>query len=342
MAYRSVLTPFPLRQFPTIFRSTQVIYHQKIFNKLRYLIKKFPPCPHNCYITCSGKTDGIGAQVQAVLSTMLFAYDMGITYVHTPFKTIAHNTERDPQWEQKWESFFSLGKGEIALSHLPDTSLDIVPLEHPRKLQKKANTLYVLPHCHDYADLFPERYSALYQTFYKKISSRPEHKYEQHHESNTVNVAVHVRRGDVSKHGSDAFRYTENSYVASLLKNLQKILESIGVKPLFNIYSQGHVRDFCELQGIDIDFHLNLCTFQTFHNLASADILVMSKSSLSYSAALFSRGIKIYEPFWHNPPPDWIVADNAGKFSKTQFKKKYLSNQKLPINKGLPKNEQAA
>jgi hypothetical protein len=60
----------------------------------------------NYFITCSGKKDGAGAQALATLSTMLFARDAGLHYVHTPFKHIQHNPDGDPVWEKKWEAFF--------------------------------------------------------------------------------------------------------------------------------------------------------------------------------------------------------------------------------------------
>jgi hypothetical protein len=44
--------------------------------------------------------------------------------------------------------------------------------------------------------------------------------------------------------------------------------------------------------------------------LIAADILIMSKSSVSYAAASFEE--LLYEPFWHSPPDDWIVRDAHG------------------------------
>ncbi len=66
-------------------------------------------------------------------------------------------------------------------------------------------------------------------------------------------------------------------------------------------------------------FHLNECPFTTFHHMVSADVLVMAKSSFSYSAALFSNGIKIYLPFWHKPLQNWIVVNENGGFNKKKF-----------------------
>lgn len=49
--------------------------------------------------------------------------------------------------------------------------------------------------------------------------------------------------------------------------------------------------------------------FEDFCLMASADILVTSKSSFSYLAGLSnSKSIKIYSEFWHATPKDWIEA----------------------------------
>ena len=48
-----------------------------------------------------------------------------------------------------------------------------------------------------------------------------------------------------------------------------------------------------------------------FLKMMQADLLITSKSSLSFVAGLFNRNsIKIYTPFWHTAPADWIDASN--------------------------------
>ena len=115
----------------------------------------------NCFITCSGKTDGAGAQIQAALSTMLLAKAMNMRYVHTPFRTmIAHRPEeRNDEFVKRWESFANLGVNELNIGEIDTIKVDVVYLEHPRGIRKKENTLYVLPDCHALADRCPNLYS---------------------------------------------------------------------------------------------------------------------------------------------------------------------------------------
>jgi hypothetical protein len=65
-----------------------------------------------------------------------------------------------------------------------------------------------------------------------------------------------------------------------------------------------HFEDFLNEGCI---LHINEDIFQTFHRCVSADIFIMSKSSLSLVMGVYSRGIVVYQPFWHNPLPSWCV-----------------------------------
>lgn len=274
----------------------------------------------NCYITCAGKTDGIGAQTQAILSTMLFAHDMGIMYVHTPFRKVGHNVENCKDWENKWETFFNLGKDELTTDEIGALNVNAVNLDNPMKLRKKENTLYILPTCHYYADVFPNRYLRLKDRFVEKYNSTSKKEYELHYDPNKINIAVHIRRGDVPGNGANSFRYTDNQLIATLLDRVQSILSDFDIEASINLYSQGRIDNFQELRRMNINFYLDHCVFTTFHNLVSSDILIMSKSSFSYSAALFSGGVKIYEPFWHKPLKDWIVISKRAEFKEVVFK----------------------
>jgi len=84
-----------------------------------------------------------------------------------------------------------------------------------------------------------------------------------------------------------------------------------------NVYSEGEKEDFKELLEI-ANLRLDADVFETFYNLVQADILIMAKSSFSYCAALLSRGIIIYEPFWHPPLNDWFIL-KEGLFKNETF-----------------------
>ena len=270
------------------------------------------------HITCSGKEDGAGAQAQAVLSTMLLSNDLGLTYVHTPFRRIAHRPDEDGNWEQDWESFFNLGHEEIGIDDLDGVSV-VEALLHraaPGMISIRSsseildNRLNVASHCHWYADEVPDNYRGLKERIVAKYNRTSKHHLKLFGGPGKISIAVHVRRGDVSDR-MNCGRYTHNSRVAHLLNRVRTVCEKMGSPISVNVFSQGRLEDFSELRGNDVSFHLDHCTFTTLHNLISADVLLMSKSSFSYTAALYSSGIKLYDPWWHPPQSDWIDVGNS-------------------------------
>jgi hypothetical protein len=74
---------------------------------------------------------------------------------------------------------------------------------------------------------------------------------------------------------------------------------------IFHIYSQGDKKNFLHFKNDDILLHLNESIESTFYSMVTAQILVMSKSSLSYTAGMLSDGIIYYLPFWHKPSLNW-------------------------------------
>lgn len=275
-----------------------------------FLLKKRPAKAHNCYITCTGKTDGIGAQVQAIFSTMLFAQEFGMTYVHTPFDKVWGSGDA-----KEWEDFFNLGKSEIAIDDIDTGSLNVVYIDQPLFIRFKPNTLYVVQHCHSFADSGSNArlYSNIVDRLVEKYRSSPKEKDQLFNKSEKVNIAIHVRRGDVSETGIHSERYTNNLHYKSLLNSLIKMLNELKIGSSIHLYSQGSAKDFYDLEDFNIHYHLDECVFTTFDNIVEADVIIMSKSTFSYTAALLSKAIIIYEPFWHKPLQKWISLSTKDK-----------------------------
>lgn len=277
-----------------------------IKGEIKHFVSRVKP-KQQCYITCAGREDGVGAQLQGVLSTMLFAHEMGIQYVHSPFKQIAHN-QVGLEHERLWESFLNLGFDEQSISDFSLERLDIIHTDTIREIPNK--TLFVVKHCHTFADHNPDRYSRILQRIRQKYkqSTIPKISYFN---PRIVNVAVHIRRGDVSNQGPNQNRYTDSERIQQAIEQVILALTSMNLPFKIHLYSQGVEEDFAEFSSDFIEFHLDECPFITFHHLVSADILIMAKSSFSYSAALLSEGAKVYMPFWHRPMKSWSEFDDS-------------------------------
>lgn len=283
----------------------------------------------NCFITCAGRDDGAGAQIHGVLSTILYANENQIKYVHTPFQKISHNYDNDPDWEKNWENFLNLREHELVIDDLDLQELNIVRfnLNDRIQIEPKEQTLYVVPHCHDFADWNPNKYLKLTSKLYYRFK-RSSYKITSYFEPEKLNIAVHLRRGDVKINNRYFSRYTDNSVYGNIITQIKGILTEISLVPeiVFHIYSEGSTEEFSEFYNYDksVILHLNESPFTTFHHMVFADILVTAKSSFSYSAALLSRGIKIYIPFWHSSLHDWIDTDEDGNFNKDKLKERLM------------------
>lgn len=277
---------------------------KKLFN---YLLKyQNKTKVENCYITCSGRNDGLGAQVQAILSTILISKQYNITYVHTPFIELEHTSGE----EEKFEKFFNLGANHLSMQSLDISKLNIVNIKHPYEIKKEENTLYITQSCHDYADKYPDSYLNIIERISTNFIEKNENNYKSHYKENKLNVALHVRRGDVSNN-KNIQRFTGNEFYKNFLDELSTICCKINIDLNINLYSHGTISDFNELKDFNINYYLNDCLETTFYNLVTSDLLIMSKSSLSYCAALMSKGIIIYQPFWHKPLSGWNIINNT-------------------------------
>ena len=78
--------------------------------------------------------------------------------------------------------------------------------------------------------------------------------------------------------------------------------------PNYNIiiFSEGNIDDFKDFNLEENNFKLNLEIKETFHSLVKAKILITSKSSFSYSAALLNENTIYYMDFWHKALDNWL------------------------------------
>ena len=288
---------------------------QKKFSNLIFGVSKLKPA-RNCFITCAGKVDGVGAQAQAVLSTMLFARGLGIQYAHTPFSQIAHNDEGDERWEAKWEDFFHFGAGEILRDDVENTDIEVIHSEFLYRVYPRARTLWVVPHAHAYADAHAYLYKNLLEALRFKMQLRSV-EMKSHRWQDRLTIALHLRRGDVSS--DEPGRFTANAHALALLENVVELLKSEGLDFGVNLYSEGVLQDFEDFLSPHVRCYIGGSVFETLHNMIDADVLIMAKSSLSYTAGILSGNVSLYEKFWHTPLPNWIQVGEQGSFDEAML-----------------------
>jgi hypothetical protein len=80
------------------------------------------------------------------------------------------------------------------------------------------------------------------------------------------------------------------------------------------LYSQGPAESFRRFVEEGCALELDRDALWTMRQLVEADILVMSKSSFAFVAALMSDGLKLFEGGLSAPLPDWLTCRRDGSF----------------------------
>ena len=120
--------------------------------------------------------------------------------------------------------------------------------------------------------------------------------------------SLRCRRGDV--HAGIEFRYLPLQHFSDIIGGLKDGLTSHNLTARFTIISEGVEADFGDMlshhEG-SVKLQLNQPVLTSWQAMVDADILVLSRSSFGYSAALYNEGLVLYSRFWHAPLPSWIV-----------------------------------
>lgn len=89
-----------------------MIHSSRALNALKDILSK-----KTCYITCSGRLDGVGAQAWATICTMITGKYLGFQYIYTPFDHVDHNDMNLPtnKWLKRWDNILSIGKSEMTM-----------------------------------------------------------------------------------------------------------------------------------------------------------------------------------------------------------------------------------
>jgi hypothetical protein len=306
-------------RFPAVQRLRQVERAARVARDLERLRNIMVGRPElRVPITCSGRADGAGGQALSVVSALAFAANHRCRYLHTPFRRISHVAGDPGEWMRRWEAFFGFGHGETAVP----ADAEIVPLRRFVRLCRRDPSYFPGPrtvlnaHCFGYSEFSKHDISHLSPRLRAKYHSSDKSGIMLHRMPGAINVAIHVRRGDV---GVDHFRHMADGPILNAVAQLRATFESIGRAATFNAFSEGVPDQFRPYSEAGCRLHLGTDTFETLHNLVAADVLVAAPSAFSWVAALLSEGIVL------SPSLDWGVRDGwlaraaDGTFDQARF-----------------------
>lgn len=237
------------------------------------------------YITNPSRSDGFGAQYQTIIFTAFYAEQKQYQFVYTPFQNMEHNYDNDAAFLTKKELLINLS--------------NYVPLASNYKRVTRLDSYEYIKFAEKNMQLLAQS-KALKEIKQRFRANKPVNYFN----NDKLNIAVHIRRPNPHDSRLAGADITDQTFlkIINQLKNKYKT-----EKYLIHIYSQGSAADFKIFVDPNTVLHLNESIEDTFTALALADVLVMSPSSFSYSAALISNGKVYYLPFWHTPLPHWQV-----------------------------------
>jgi len=267
-------------------------FHNKNFD-LDWVLENMSEYGHNLwdykpensikYVVSSSRNDGFGAQFQQMLAVILYSENNNMRYAHKSIVQAEHNYDDNESYIENIENLMNL-RGNY---------------EDYNKVPKEDVTGIGAPEIYHYFDANIDQYleSQSMENIRKVFWANKDRNVFK---NTFLNVAVHVRRPnshDSRLEGAD----TPDSYYLNAINHIRSNYSNIR----FHIYSQGNEKDFEVFKADDTELHLDTDLTDTFTQMVGADILVMSRSSLSYAAAILSKGIVYYLPFWHMKASKW-------------------------------------
>lgn len=242
-------------------------------------------------ITNDIRDDGFGAQYQSIIWSILFAEVKGHTFFYSDIKYMNNGVDNDKKFIEDAVKLMNIKP------HYPDVYSVYKYAEH---------TVYALKAPLFYKEIEndmerfhnSESFQRVKQLFYQDKKSP----FDNDH----THIAVHIRKPVKYDVVIEDYRLIKDDYFLNCMAKLFEMYKSKSKPVLFHIYSQGDLKDFEVYKQFPVKFHLEDDTFQSFIGMAFADVLVISPSSMSYTAGLLSNGDVVYKPFWHPPRKNWI------------------------------------
>jgi hypothetical protein len=160
-------------------------------------------------------------------------------------------------------------------------------------------------------------------------------------------LAIHVRRGDLLIF--DSARMLPNAYYITTALKIIEVLRKLDISFVCELYTElasktflvtsehygigsrlqepvamdpkeSRIREFNVLPNVQK--FINTDPIEVLTSLATADLLIMSRSAFSYLPAILNKkGIIVYAPFYSNPLPEWLNVTQQDFFEEEIMKR---------------------
>jgi hypothetical protein len=289
---------------------------------------------------------GMGHQLSNWNAALIYSRKYNLQFVHQPL-SIAGG--------YNWEEFLDFGNGELIYDEIiNDKSIKKVNLPRVRWIKEDKVGQHILSEIINFA--YPDS-NILFQLTsdctapnvydhtpssqilrMKYWNARAKNPINSDFKKDGLNIACHVRRGDIVTTKSEDVnlqkRWIDNSYFIKIVNTIERLLSEH--KIYIHVFSQGARENFRDFEKLNnVVYHLDEAQYKTFHSMVVADILLLSPSSFSYKAGMISSGIKIARyPWWHEIPDnsEWIRSDENGNFNTYPLIERYSKQSNATID----------
>ncbi len=267
-------------------------------------------------ITITDRDDGFGAQFQHIIFGIIYAEMNNKTYIHKPISKMAHNYENNPNFIDEIEEFINIRNHYKTNKEIQDAKpIDFWTLYNFITADENLNP----SNARFNACLNQTNSLEKIKTIFWENKTNPYHNQVnrgredtiQKNTTTTIHIAVHIRRPNAQDdriEGAD----TPDEYYLNLMNQIRQEYQSQTPKQniLFHIFSQNTLDRTKYEAAEDIILHIDEDIKSTFTSLVAADILIASKSALSYCAGLLTNGKVYFMPFTSSLNPtktDWLL-----------------------------------
>jgi hypothetical protein len=298
-------------------------------------------------------TDGAGAQLQRIYGIYALSRALGVAYLHTPIGHLGYhglqaleNNAPSSDLLAEFNRVFDIPSDielpETTVVHqMDDADADAIEaLKHAPNGESSVQLVRILlPY--PVTDRDPETYRSV-----KAISPF------RRERSDVFRLAIHVRRGDLFAVSSD--RMLPNEYYVSCALRFAGVLRKLGIPFVCELHTEVATKTFevtpehhgifgripgnmtfdpamSRLEDFDVipnlERHINVHPIETLRRMATADGLIMSRSSFSYVAAILNEGIVVCHPFWHSAMSEWLTSGDDGAFPEEELAERLESWQ---------------
>lgn len=237
------------------------------------------------YKSIDGK-DGFGSHMQQYINGLMFAQLHGDTLYLSYDTDFEHNYTNDPTYKERMLTYINLHKYYGMPKDIDERSLPIVR-NHYQFAEDNLDLILSSP-----------EFALLKSRFFENKKNP--------YDSSFFNVAVHIRRPNPHDNRINGTDTADDIYL-SIIESIRSKHKDKCIK--FHIYSQGKLEAFDIYKGDDVELYIDAPVETTYDGLIFSDILVLSRSSFSYSAALLTDATVYYLKFWHTPSKNWVICN---------------------------------